>query len=187
LRSAYFTVTLAELGSAAEAALKLEASVPKIAVAIRPRRPAEGVEVFIVVSWIVDEKRLDLHGRGRGRWEAVYIGPLRFSQLGFQAPQKRYAPRSGSAWKWAQGWWTWVKTGEARRFLTTGATNVGRVKGGSPGAVRVRDSGLEYLETDPLSDPLRNEPRFEAIEPELKFPTDWAATPMIASQTGAGG
>ena len=49
LRSAYFTVTLAELGSAAETALKLEASAPKIAVAIRPRRPVEGVEVFMVV------------------------------------------------------------------------------------------------------------------------------------------
>jgi hypothetical protein len=49
-RSAYFTVTLAELGSAAETALKLEARAPKIAVAIRPGRPAETVEVFIVFS-----------------------------------------------------------------------------------------------------------------------------------------
>jgi len=37
-------------------------------------------------------------------------------------------------------------------------------------AVRVRDPGLEYLKTDPLMDPLRNEPRFQAIERELKFP-----------------
>jgi hypothetical protein len=73
LRSAYFTVTLAELGSAAETALKLEASAPKIAVAIRPRRPVQGVEVFMVVSWIVDERRLDLPD-GPGRWEAVYVG-----------------------------------------------------------------------------------------------------------------
>jgi hypothetical protein len=50
LRSAYFTVMLAELGSAAETALKLEASAAKIEVAIRPRRPVEGDEVFIVVS-----------------------------------------------------------------------------------------------------------------------------------------
>jgi hypothetical protein len=50
LRSAYFTVTLAELGSAAETALKLEASAPKIAVAIRRQRPVEGVVVFMVVS-----------------------------------------------------------------------------------------------------------------------------------------
>ena len=37
-------------------------------------------------------------------------------------------------------------------------------------AVRVRDPGLEYLKTDPLMDPLRKEPRFRAIERELKFP-----------------
>ena len=37
-------------------------------------------------------------------------------------------------------------------------------------AMRVRDPGLEYLKTDPLFDPLRKEPRFQAIEQELKFP-----------------
>ena len=37
-------------------------------------------------------------------------------------------------------------------------------------AVRVRDAGLCFLKTDPLLDPLRNEPRFQAIERELKFP-----------------
>ena len=37
-------------------------------------------------------------------------------------------------------------------------------------ALRLRDSGLEYLKTDPLLDPLRKEPRFQAIERELKFP-----------------
>ncbi len=37
-------------------------------------------------------------------------------------------------------------------------------------ALRVRDPGLELLKTDPLLDPLRKEPRFQAIERELKFP-----------------
>jgi tetratricopeptide (TPR) repeat protein len=37
-------------------------------------------------------------------------------------------------------------------------------------ALRLRDGGLEYLKTDPLLDPLRKEPRFQAIERELKFP-----------------
>ena len=38
-------------------------------------------------------------------------------------------------------------------------------------AWRLRDPGLEYLKTDPFMDPLRQEPRFQAIERELKFPT----------------
>jgi serine/threonine-protein kinase len=37
-------------------------------------------------------------------------------------------------------------------------------------AVRVRDAGLCFLKTDPLLDPLRKEPRFQAIENALKFP-----------------
>ena len=38
-------------------------------------------------------------------------------------------------------------------------------------ALRLRDSGLEYMKTDPLLDPLREEPRFQEIERELRFPT----------------
>jgi tetratricopeptide (TPR) repeat protein len=37
-------------------------------------------------------------------------------------------------------------------------------------ALRLRDPGLENLKTDPLLDPLRKEPRFQAIERQLKFP-----------------
>jgi tetratricopeptide (TPR) repeat protein len=37
-------------------------------------------------------------------------------------------------------------------------------------AWRLQDPGLEELKTDPLMDPLRQEPRFQAIERELKFP-----------------
>jgi TolB-like protein len=37
-------------------------------------------------------------------------------------------------------------------------------------ALRLRDPGFRRLKTDPLMDPLRGEPRFQAIERELKFP-----------------
>jgi TolB-like protein/tetratricopeptide (TPR) repeat protein len=37
-------------------------------------------------------------------------------------------------------------------------------------AMRLRDPGLSLLKVDPLLDPLREEPRFKAIEHELKFP-----------------
>jgi hypothetical protein len=54
LRSAYFTVTLRSPGSAVETALKLEARAPKIALAIRPGKPEEAVEAFMVLSRDVD-------------------------------------------------------------------------------------------------------------------------------------
>jgi hypothetical protein len=37
-------------------------------------------------------------------------------------------------------------------------------------ALRTRQAALEYLKTWPLLDPLRNEPRFRAIERSLQFP-----------------
>ena len=37
-------------------------------------------------------------------------------------------------------------------------------------AVRLHDKGVRWLKRDPLMDPLRKEPRFQAIERELKFP-----------------
>jgi TolB-like protein/lipoprotein NlpI len=37
-------------------------------------------------------------------------------------------------------------------------------------AMSLRDSGLEQLKVDPLMDPLRKEPRFQAVMRELKFP-----------------
>jgi hypothetical protein len=49
-RSGYRTVRLADLGSAAETALKLAATATKIAATITPRRPVEVDEVFTVVS-----------------------------------------------------------------------------------------------------------------------------------------
>jgi TolB-like protein len=50
----------------------------------------------------------------------------------------------------------WAKTGEALNWLET--------------AMRLRNPTLEWLKTDPFLDPLRQEPRFQAIERELKFP-----------------
>jgi tetratricopeptide (TPR) repeat protein len=37
-------------------------------------------------------------------------------------------------------------------------------------AMRLHDPGLSLLRTDPLMDPLRNEPRYRVIEERLKFP-----------------
>jgi hypothetical protein len=50
----------------------------------------------------------------------------------------------------------WGNTTKALEWLTT--------------AMRMRNPDLAYLKTDPLLDPLRQEPRFQAIERALKFP-----------------
>jgi len=36
--------------------------------------------------------------------------------------------------------------------------------------LRLREPELRWLSADPLMDPLRNEPRFQAIESALRFP-----------------
>jgi TolB-like protein/predicted Ser/Thr protein kinase len=50
----------------------------------------------------------------------------------------------------------WGNTAKALEWLTT--------------AVQLRNQDLVYLKTEPLLDPLRKEPRFQAIERALKFP-----------------
>ena len=48
-------------------------------------------------------------------------------------------------------------------------------------AMRLRDRGFRRLKTDPLTDPLRKEPLFHAIERELRFPN---GTPPDAPAKG---
>ena len=61
------------------------------------------------------------------------------------------------AYQYAQIYAQWGDTAKALTWLDT--------------AMRQRDAGLIELKTDPLLDPLRKEPRFQAIERALKFPT----------------
>jgi hypothetical protein len=61
------------------------------------------------------------------------------------------------SYQYAQIYAQWGNTAKALEWLDT--------------AMRLRDSGLVELKTDPLLEPLRKEPRFQAIERELKFPT----------------
>ena len=60
------------------------------------------------------------------------------------------------AYGYAQIYAQWGNTREALTWLET--------------ALRLRDRNLIGLKTDPLLDPLRKEPRFQAIERELTFP-----------------
>jgi hypothetical protein len=69
-----------------------------------------------------------------------------------------YRAESGdrSAYQYAEIYAQWGNSAKALEWLQT--------------AARLRDPGLVWLKRDPLLDPLRNEPRFQAIERELKFP-----------------
>jgi TolB-like protein/Tfp pilus assembly protein PilF len=61
-----------------------------------------------------------------------------------------------AAYQYATIYSQWGDHGKALEWLET--------------AMRLRDSGLENLKADPLFDPLREEPRFQAVERQLKFP-----------------
>ena len=62
----------------------------------------------------------------------------------------------GAAYQYATIYAQWGDRAKALEWLET--------------ASRLRDPGLTYLKTDPLMDPLRQEPRFQAMMRELKFP-----------------
>jgi len=61
-----------------------------------------------------------------------------------------------SAYQYATIYAQWGNNSKALEWLET--------------ALRVRDPGLALLKTDPLMDAVRNEPRFQAVMRELKFP-----------------
>jgi len=61
-----------------------------------------------------------------------------------------------AAYQYAAIYAQWGNTPKALEWLDT--------------AMRLRDTGLRNLKTDPLMDPLRKEPRFQAVMRELKFP-----------------
>jgi tetratricopeptide (TPR) repeat protein len=64
--------------------------------------------------------------------------------------------RDSGAYQYAEIYAQWGNTAKALEWLDT--------------AKRLQDAGLILLKSDPLLDPLRNEPRFQAVERELKFP-----------------
>jgi TolB-like protein len=62
-----------------------------------------------------------------------------------------------AAYQYAEIYAQWGDASTALKWLET--------------ALRLRDPGLAQLKSDSLLDPLRKEPRFQAIERELKFPS----------------
>jgi len=95
-------------------------------------------------------------------WVSQWCLAVVYEKLGRHADAEavlaKYRATAGdsAAYQYATIYAQWGDRAKALQWLDT--------------AVRLRDSGLIYLKTDPLFDPLRSEPRFRAIERQLRFP-----------------
>jgi TolB-like protein len=120
------------------------------------------------------EKGMALYGLGdlesaraacetqRDDWESKYCLAVVYDKLGRHADARTELERIRAYWgdtapyQYAEIYAQWGDRPKALASLEA--------------AMRSRDAGLVYVKTDPLLDPLRNEPRFQAIEQALKFP-----------------
>jgi tetratricopeptide (TPR) repeat protein len=99
----------------------------------------------------------------RDHWFSQQCLAVVYNKLGRHADAEaelaklKAALGDASAYQYATIYAQWGDRAKALEWLET--------------AWRLRDGGLELLKTDPLLDPLRQEPRFKAIARELKFPT----------------
>jgi TolB-like protein len=97
-----------------------------------------------------------------GFWSDQQCLAVTYEKLGRHADAREMlakmeaADAEGDAYQYAGIYAQWGNRAKALEWLDT--------------AMRVRDSGLMSLRTDPLMDPLRKEPRFQAIERQLRFP-----------------
>jgi len=95
-------------------------------------------------------------------WVAQWCLVLVYSKLGRHPEAEavlaklKAAYGDAQAYQYATIYAQWGDTHKAVEWLET--------------ALRLRDSGLGDLKSDPLLDPLRKEPRFQAVERALKFP-----------------
>ena len=95
-------------------------------------------------------------------WESQQCLAVTYDKLGRHADAEavlsklKVALGDTAAYQYATIYAQWGNRAKALEWLDT--------------AMRLRDPGLLNLKTDPLMDPLRKEPRFQAIERELKFP-----------------
>jgi TolB-like protein/Flp pilus assembly protein TadD len=86
----------------------------------------------------------------------IYDKLGRHADAGAELTKLKAALGDAAAYQYATIYAQWGNRAKALEWLDT--------------AWRLRDPGLETLKTDPLLDPIRQEPRFKAIEQQLKFP-----------------
>ncbi len=96
-------------------------------------------------------------------WGSQWCLAMVYDKLGRHADAEaelakmKAAAGDAGAYQYATIYVQWGNKGQALEWLET--------------ALRLRDSGLVFVKTDPLLDPLRKETRFQAIERELRFPS----------------
>jgi tetratricopeptide (TPR) repeat protein len=109
-----------------------------------------------------EKMRAVCEGVGEAIKDFQICAPLAYHKLGRQADAETALSRfkalegDAGAYDYATIYAQWGDTTKALEWLTT--------------AMRLRNGDLAYVKTDPLLDPLRAEPRFQAIERALKFP-----------------
>jgi len=130
---------------------------------LRPKDPTGPLVALIYYALGDFEKmRAVCAGVGEAVKDFQICLPLAYHKLGRQADAETALSRfkalegDAGAYDYATIYAQWGDMTKALEWLTT--------------AMQLRDPNLAYLKTDPLLDPLRNEPRFQAIERELKFP-----------------
>jgi TolB-like protein/Tfp pilus assembly protein PilF len=95
-------------------------------------------------------------------WESQWCLAVTYDKLGRHADAEaqlaklKAAQGDDVAYQYAQIYAQWGNTSKALEWLES--------------ALRLRDGGLAALKTDPQLDPLRMEPRFQAVMRELNFP-----------------
>ena len=95
-------------------------------------------------------------------WEIQWCLAVTYERLGrhadaeVQLAKLKAAQGDDVAYQYAAIYAQWGNTSKALEWLEA--------------ALRLRDAGLQQLKVDPQLDPLRTEPRFQAVMRELKFP-----------------
>ncbi len=126
-----------------------------------PRWPALGALIYYALGDF-EKMRAVCEGVGEAVRNLQDCLALAYHKLGRQADAEAAFARfkalegNAAAYGYATIYAQWGNTPKALEWLET--------------AVQLRDPQLINLKTEPLLDPLRQEPRFKAIERELKFP-----------------
>jgi tetratricopeptide (TPR) repeat protein len=109
-----------------------------------------------------ERARLDCESQERTDWVSQQCLAVVYEKLGRRADAQAELAKmmtvlgDAAAYQYASVYAQWGDRSKALEWLEK--------------AMRLRDPGLQQLKPDPLMDPVRQEPRFQAVLRELRFP-----------------